>query len=1075
MTAKTQPPDSKAQLEMLKDFQKKTVNYVFRRLYTDVDHVDRFLVADEVGLGKTLVARGVIAKAIEHLWDKVDRVDIVYICSNYSIARQNINRLDFMGNGDSAIAERMTLLPLHTRKLTSNKVNFVSFTPGTSFDLRSSSGLMKERALIYHMLRIGWSLGSEAPPMNLLQGDVQTNNWRKHLKEFPRKEIDQTLTKHFIRALKGNNIHRRFFELAAHFPRARKYKNLSKHVRQQRNQLIGELRTILARSCVDALEPDIVILDEFQRFRNLLDGEDEVGRLAKAVFEYPGADVKVLLLSATPYKMYTMYHEQEREDHYEDFIRTIQFLFNSEEKTGNFKNLLERFREAFLDLNATDNSEWMKIRGKIERRLRKVMVRTERLSSSALEVTKGLVTAAGPLKPSDLDGFTLLDKVAGYLKAGDAVEYWKSCPYILNVMEREGYKIKKGLAQALENDSDGDLAKIFKNQQEHLLSWKKISEYQEIDPANARLRGLFSETLDRGAWKLLWIPPSLPYYRPDRGPFADPHLQDTTKTLVFSSWMVVPKTIAMMVSYEAERRMVNLFDEEAEYSRMRYRARLLEFKASRERLAGMAVFPLIYPSMTLAFGFDPLDEARVSADNGTLPEQRDILVRAETYLERRLAPFLRPFKRLDGPPDERWYWAALAALDWADYRQPVQTWLNTEKGDDAWRRMVRVAEDAEGRFYEHIQRFMDHFQKPRGLGLPPKDLIPVLAKVTIASPAVVALRSLVRVLGRSKDQKVWTRFLGASARIAMGFRSLFNLPETTSLVRGLRPNEEGRYWESVLDYCVEGNLQSIMDEYAHMLKESLGLMDKSPETGAFQLSTEIQAAVSLRTVNLEFDDILPDGPNSREPLSRHSMRCRFALRFGDGTNMEENAEVRKDLVRSAFNSPFRPFVLATTSIGQEGLDFHPYCHEICHWNLPSNPVDLEQREGRIHRYKGHAIRKNVAKAFPLELIDGNLKHKDPWAALFRLALRQREEGMIDLVPFWNYDIENGYRIRRCVPSFPLSREREHLEHLQSTLVLYRMVLGQPRQEDLVNFLRDKLLMDSNQPDLNAFQIDLSPR
>ena len=54
-------------------------------------------------------------------------------------------------------------------------------------------------------------------------------------------------------------------------------------------------------------------------------------------------------------------------------------------------------------------------------------------------------------------------------------------------------------------------------------------------------------------------------------------------------------------------------------------------------------------------------------------------------------------------------------------------------------------------------------------------------------------------------------------------------------------------------------------------------------------------------------------------------------------------------------------MLASTSVGQEGLDFHTYCHAIVHWNLPSNPVDLEQREGRIHRYKGHAVRRNVAE------------------------------------------------------------------------------------------------------------------
>ena len=51
----------------LKDFQRTTVEYAFQRMYLDDDPARRFLVADEVGLGKTLVARGLIARAIEHL------------------------------------------------------------------------------------------------------------------------------------------------------------------------------------------------------------------------------------------------------------------------------------------------------------------------------------------------------------------------------------------------------------------------------------------------------------------------------------------------------------------------------------------------------------------------------------------------------------------------------------------------------------------------------------------------------------------------------------------------------------------------------------------------------------------------------------------------------------------------------------------------------------------------------------------------------------------------------------------------------------------------------------------------
>ncbi|OYD87210.1 hypothetical protein CDG77_30600 [Nostoc sp. 'Peltigera membranacea cyanobiont' 213] len=57
-----------------------------------------------------------------------------------------------------------------------------------------------------------------------------------------------------------------------------------------------------------------------------------------------------------------------------------------------------------------------------------------------------------------------------------------------------------------------------------------------------------------------------------------------------------------------------------------------------------------------------------------------------------------------------------------------------------------------------------------------------------------------------------------------------------------------------------------------------------------------------------------------------------------------------NLSKIFFKSQFRSFVLATTSVEQEGLDFHLYYHAIVHWNLPSNPVDLEQREGRVHGY-----------------------------------------------------------------------------------------------------------------------------
>ena len=131
MTRSLERPDPAVVLKGLKDFQWDTLEYVFHRMYSDPEPTHRFLIADEVGLGKTMVARGLIAKVIDHLWDKVKRIDIVYICSNADIARQNVRKLNVTGKEDAAITSRITLLPTQIQDLAGSRVNLVSFTPVT--------------------------------------------------------------------------------------------------------------------------------------------------------------------------------------------------------------------------------------------------------------------------------------------------------------------------------------------------------------------------------------------------------------------------------------------------------------------------------------------------------------------------------------------------------------------------------------------------------------------------------------------------------------------------------------------------------------------------------------------------------------------------------------------------------------------------------------------------------------------------------------------------------------------------------------------------------------------------------
>lgn len=1064
-------------IDGLKDFQQDAVEYVFKRLYKDEDAVNKFLIADEVGLGKTLVARGVLAKAVDLLWDnKEEWIDIVYVCSNREIASQNVKRLDLIGDKDVEPVTRMTYLPLHLESMREEgrKINLLPFTPGTSFDYARRTGTAHERVLIYLMLRRGWHFGDKEGPKKLLRCTVRTKEgWQRRIDEFE-GEISGELEQAFLDNLKKEpDIRKEFRRLSKDFARYRRH--IPWKARDDRNHLVSELRRVLAETCVQALKPKIIILDEFQRFRHLLEGEDEDANLARALFRYPGA--KVILLSATPYKMYTVNEEESGEDHYQDLMRTTTFLLGKD-GASQLKKEFSQYRSELFRASEMESvkTRVLDVRNSIEKRLLKVMIRTERLSvtpdrNGMLSETDGSMLR---LEVTDLVSFAAVDNIARAVGAHDSVEYWKSAPFMLNTMDN-GYKIKRLFGDCLDDgEMTEDLTAMFDGRECCLMDWESVQRYRSLDLENARLRKLIADTVDTGAWQLLWIPPSLRYYRADSGPYSQPELSSFTKALIFSSWKVVPKAIAMLCSYEAERRMVTAFDPKAVYREERKkRGPLLRFARKRS----MSTLLLMYPCMTLAREIDPLRLSIRLVRQGEIPSEKTILKAARTTVQKLLEPILKSHPVKEDKRDERWYWAALALLDREYCQHQVGPWLDVEDDGLSWWNAVtrKGGLEEDSAFSEHIGEFYDCFLKDVDLGRPPKDLATVLARVALASPAVVTLRSLRRHCTGSVDEVVDNNLLASSAQVAAAFRSLFNIPESITMIRSLRSTKEDRYWDSVLGYCIDGNLQSVMDEYVHILKESLGLIDVPSEVMIKSIAKEIRNALSIRTAALDIDVIKPDLHKKNIDISKETMRCRFALSFGDSKNEDDGSEFRTDRVRSAFNSPFRPFVLATTSIGQEGLDFHQYCHSVIHWNLPSNPVDLEQREGRVHRYKGHAIRRNIAMKYPLVTLRGKVKDgEDPWERLFKMAVRDRKKSDNDLVPFWVFDIEGGEKIRRIVPSLPLSREIEDLEALRRSLMLYRMVFGQVRQEDLVSYLESHVENNVDLEDIMKYRIDLSP-
>ena len=333
------------------------------------------------------------------------------------------------------------------------------------------------------------------------------------------------------------------------------------------------------------------------------------------------------------------------------------------------------------------------------------------------------------------------------------------------------------------------------------------------------------------------------------------------------------------------------------------------------------------------------------------------------------------------------------------------------------------------------------------LGRRPTDLAEILARLALAAPGICSLRALGRVCG-GPGSLTDTAVRNQALELSWGLRSLFNRPEIMTVLRAGEESGES-YWNTVVDHCLDGNLQAVLDEYLHMLVESEGLQDTQGAERASGLAAAAAEALTIRSATNAVDDIKA----KKGTISLHTQRARvhFAARFGRNQT-EDRSVQREGQLRAAFNSPFWPFVLASTSVGQEGLDFHVYSHAVVHWNVPGNPVDFEQREGRVHRYKGHAIRRNVAAQFACMVLQA--ADDDPWHALFCAALQARPTGENDLVPFWIFAPEGGARIERYVPAMPLSRELARYRRLLRTVGAYRLLIGQPRHRAIPRSLTE---------------------
>lgn len=469
---------------------------------------------------------------------------------------------------------------------------------------------------------------------------------------------------------------------------------------------------------------------------------------------------------------------------------------------------------------------------------------------------------------------------------------------------------------------------------------------------DAIFEALKEKAFTGGAEKYLWIPPSLPYYEMQG---AYKNSKGFSKILVFSAWEMVPRMIGALVSYEAERLTVGKLVHQiknqdkkntgyfADGSR-RYPVARLRFNVSNGEVRGMSLFALLYPSKTLSDIYLPIE----SLNNHESLEVIEKSVRLK--LKEKLAIIEEKYGDSgNNKEDARWYYLAPMLMDGVIYAkhwiEDIVWEMNTDEEDTTSEVRSSSKDKRNKGFIAHIDKLRSYLDAPEEihLGRKPEDLLETLVNMVLGSPAICIYRSNGRSTARATS-------------LAKVFVNNFNLPESTAIIDLAygRCRDDNSHWQNVLKYCKDGCFQAMIDEYIHMLKETAGFQSDGNQ---YQIVHDMMMdSLKIHTATY-IADTYPDFKKRINGADRKSDGCRIRSSYAVGFTKDagDNSKVvmRKENIRNAFNSPMRPFVLATTSIGQEGLDFHNYCRVIMHWNLPSNPIDV----GRILRT--FKIKKNV--------------------------------------------------------------------------------------------------------------------
>ncbi|MEH2524206.1 MULTISPECIES: DEAD/DEAH box helicase family protein [unclassified Bradyrhizobium] len=993
-------------------FQRATVDAAVSALSTGSR---RFLVADEVGLGKTIVARAVA----ERLKPSGHSLNIFYLCPSLEIAAQNRDKFAALTGltrtEQSAGADRLSL-SLWSPPPSGNGFRVLSLTPETSLPCwkpGARTGRKQERSLIWNLIRRGYpdlvrdlrmlesNRGAKTPLFEASSDDVSPLA----------SSFDQALRAIFN--CDGGHLE----------PEMRSWLEWTKDPLE----FVARCRSALVLAALSRkrTSPDLLILDEFHRYADLIvpsrgnlskkSASIEQQRAGKILADRQrvhkilidallngngGRSPAVLLLSATPYKLSRLDGSQINPgQRYGSLIELVKFLYGPEGDSlaRRVTESISAYHRALASREEVDQAKQRILLAKrqLEAIFKPVIARTERalaltddqfvrcalptsIESADIEVFRHLATSVAAVKNDRLRSWT--------------TPLWSSVPYPAQTLH--GYGVWKALLRARRRP-------------------RITIENSRARPAHPQFRQLSNSVVDAKLLQLPWLKPSLPWWTLE-GAWAENQSRNCGKVLLFSKFRAVPTAVSALLSLP--------IDEASIGSKLRgVKVKTQSYLRPNVGLNhGLLAMFAPWPSLSAAI------EPKKDPALGISSIVRDAAKQLRVWIEQ------RGIEIKNGP--SRPTWKVAVALEIGGNSQIARELT----------RSLRIPA---------LLSTLDVWSKTPQITQISTIEIERLAEFLLSAPGPIVARSLARhgvalKVRENLDEKIVQKafdFCWTKLRTYLGQRYF---------ERAVVGRSRKRYPQSLMMALTKGGFEAVLDEQLALLR-TLG--DKKGSELIVELGNGLLDRPGLVRLRRRGSDS-PVRVHAAAPFSGGERR--------GGGHDRKDEKLRSDTLRRAFNSPFWPHVLSTTSIGQEGLDFHYWCDMIVHWDLPVGPVEFEQREGRVSRYSSLTVRRAfVAQHSPS--VYKAASRNSPFIELFERAHLAPDDG-IGLQKWWTPASEKPTSITF---NMDFSVRARRLKRLQDDLMFYRLGIGQPDPEAFINFLKH---IDASPDIARGLALNLSP-